>query len=192
MSDLTNLMTILQRNNFVILDTETTGLDDRAEIVQLGVIDKDGAILIDQLIQPTRPCPPDATAIHGITNEMVAGKPTIAEVFGDLFEAIVDKDLIIYNANYDLRIILQALGARDISFSLSELRPSGVLTACAMEAYAEHYGDWNEYRQSYRWQKLSVACAQQGIIIKDAHSAVGDCQMTLALIRSLEAKNQLI
>ncbi len=38
--------------DFVILDTETTGLDERAEIVELSIIDKHGYTLFDSLIKP--------------------------------------------------------------------------------------------------------------------------------------------
>jgi len=46
-------------------------------------------------------------------------------------------------------------------------------------------GDWNDYRMSYAWQKLTLACQQQAIPVVGAHGAVGDCQMTLALIRKM-------
>lgn len=57
-------------SNYIILDTETTGLDNTAEIVEISVINDQGEVLLDTLIKPTKPIPGDATAIHGITNEM--------------------------------------------------------------------------------------------------------------------------
>ena len=57
----------------VYLDTETTGLDKTAEIVEIAVVDDAGQILINQLVRPSKPIPAEVTLLHGITNEMVAG-----------------------------------------------------------------------------------------------------------------------
>ena len=62
--------------NCAILDTETTGLYDDAEIVEISIIDENGGVLLDTLVKPLKPIPAEATAIHGITNEMVATAPT--------------------------------------------------------------------------------------------------------------------
>ena len=64
----------------IFLDTETTGLDPRAEIVEIALIDHDGAVLLESLVKPTRPIPQDATRIHRITDGMVADAPTAGEV----------------------------------------------------------------------------------------------------------------
>src|SRR5690606_37121994 len=39
--------------NALILDTETTGLDADAEVVELAVIDCAGAVLLDTLVRPS-------------------------------------------------------------------------------------------------------------------------------------------
>jgi hypothetical protein len=54
-----------------------------------------------------------------------------------------------------------------------------------MENYAKYYGRWNAKRRSFRWQKLIDACHQQQITIANAHRAVGDAQMTLALVQHM-------
>ena len=38
--------------NFVILDTETTGLDDMGRIVELSCIDREGIVLVNSLVNP--------------------------------------------------------------------------------------------------------------------------------------------
>ena len=60
----------------VYLDTETTGLELKDEIVEIAIIDKNGLVLIDSLIKPKQPIPDSATAIHHISNEMVKDSPT--------------------------------------------------------------------------------------------------------------------
>ena len=66
-----NLLNI-PAHHWIILDTETTGLDENAEVIQIGVTDGAGKVLMDNTpCKPLRPIPAEATAIHHITNEMV-------------------------------------------------------------------------------------------------------------------------
>ena len=56
----------------IILDTETTGVDDSARILELGFQVWDATGLVKEwksLIHPGLPIPPAATAVHGITDE---------------------------------------------------------------------------------------------------------------------------
>ncbi|HHQ4784521.1 TPA: hypothetical protein ACSPZU_004090, partial [Aeromonas veronii] len=43
--------------NCNILDTETTGLDDQAEIVEISIIDQLGKVVFDSLVKPQKPIP---------------------------------------------------------------------------------------------------------------------------------------
>ena len=43
-----------------------------------------------------------------------------------------------------------------------------------------------EYKGTYRWQKLTNAAAQQGVVIDGkAHRALADVQMTLGVIKAM-------
>lgn len=161
--------TILADQNVVILDTETTGLDSDAEIVQVAVIDTAGAVLLDTLIRPTRPIPPDATGIHGITDAMVADAPTFAELAPLLYSLIAGRRLVIYNASYDMRLLRQTAVA-------TKAAKWPALTAdCAMNGYSEWVGEWNARYGNYRWQRLPGG----------DHSALGDCRATLAVLKQM-------
>ena len=83
---------LAQKDNWVILDTETTGLYD-AEIVQIGIIDLEGKVVFDSLVKPTIPIPPDAIDIHGISNEMVELAPTFPEIYPRLVESLENKEM---------------------------------------------------------------------------------------------------
>ncbi len=173
----------VRRDNFVILDTETTGLDWQAQICQVAVIDGTGKTLVDLLVKPTCRIPPDATRIHGITNGHVAGAPGFAQVAPQIVSAITGRDVIIYNSAFDLAMLRQSAAAAGLEVDWRGLANY----VCAMQAYAEHWGVWDSARRSYRWQSLSAACSQQAIPVKGAHNALGDCLLTLALIRKISA-----
>ena len=67
-----------------VFDTETTGVDaDSDRVVELGAISVARGQLVDERrmrINPERPIPPGASAIHGISDADVAQKPTFAAV----------------------------------------------------------------------------------------------------------------
>ena len=67
---------VLERE-LVVFDTETTGLDGGAEIVEIveiSCVNGRGEVLLDTLVRPAGPIPADATAIHRITYDDVLGQ----------------------------------------------------------------------------------------------------------------------
>ncbi|MBV1843225.1 3'-5' exonuclease [Photobacterium ganghwense] len=174
--------------NCVILDTETTGLDDQAEICEISIIDASGAVLLDTLVKPLRPIPAEVIAIHGITNDMVADAPTWAEIYQDVLALLAGRCVVIYNASYDVRLMLQStiFAGVDRNDALALFKAIKPTVCCAMLAYAEFYGDWVGNRDNYRWQCLVNAADQQGVVIEGkAHRALADCQTTLGVVRAM-------
>jgi DNA polymerase-3 subunit epsilon len=172
--------------NALILDTETTGLGDDAEVVELAVIDCAGAVLLDTLVRPSGPVPAEAAAIHGITDAMLAGAPTWSAIHDRFCDLVEGRQVVIYSREFDTRVISQT--ARRYGLPA----PQGfdqVLDHdrihCAMQAYAEFRGEWSAEKGQYRWQKLSAAAAQQGVTVTNAHRALGDCLMTLGVVRAM-------
>jgi DNA polymerase III subunit epsilon len=60
------------RQKAYFLDSETTGLDEQAEIVEIAVLNSAGNLVDEVLIRPQQPIPHRVIAIHGITDTMVA------------------------------------------------------------------------------------------------------------------------
>lgn len=153
-----------------ILDTETTGLSREDEIVQVAVLSADGRVLLDTLVRPTRSIPPDATAIHGITDRDVAGAPIFPEIYDQLRALLEANRIVIYNAEFDLRLLNQTL----LKYGLPKWTFPPDRVDCAMLRYSAWIGEiWGD--GSYKWQKL----------VGGDHSALGDCRATLALIRRM-------
>lgn len=95
----------------IALDTETTGLDPASghRMVEIGCVEMWGRIRTGKhfhaYVNPERDVPPEATRIHGITNEFLADKPVFASVAKDFLEFLGDSPLIIHNAEFDLKFI---------------------------------------------------------------------------------------
>ncbi len=129
------------------LDTETTGFQG-SELVEIALLNSHGRPLIDTLIRPTRAKRwDDAQRIHGISPAMVKDAPTLEDVLPEVIRHLRGHHLVVYNLSFD------------ISFFPTEVRSAPAKMSCAMEQFAEAYGDWNDYHGSYRWQKLHVAAA---------------------------------
>ncbi len=171
---------------FVIFDCETTGLDASYDrIVQIGVVDHIGNVLVDTFVRPGMHIPADASRIHGITDAMVASAPIFSELYPKLY-VLQGKPWVIYNVNFDLPFLRNECRRHGLHIISPAKTEEGMPDlSCAMEMYAEFYGDWSDYHGDYRWQKLTSACRQQGVRVDRAHSAADDCLLTLALIRKM-------
>jgi DNA polymerase III subunit epsilon len=73
---------------FLLLDTETTGLDF-AEVVEIAIINHNKEVLLNTLVKPLDPIPDEAIAIHGITNEMVETATSFASIHHDLYHYLI-------------------------------------------------------------------------------------------------------
>ena len=100
----------------VCVDLEATGLwpaQDRIVQIAVARIFPAGSVTTWQsLVQPGRPIPAGATAVHGITDAMVAGAPTFAEIAPLVASLLRDADLTGYNVERFDRRLLAAEFAR--------------------------------------------------------------------------------
>jgi DNA polymerase-3 subunit epsilon len=156
--------------DWVILDTETTGLGLTDEVIQIGIIAPDESVLLDSLVRPLKrqSIPAAAAAVHGITIEQLAGAPSFPELAPRLEEILRERRVIAYNAEYDRRLIMQTALLCGVPSPRSRWE-------CAMRAYSRFIGEWDFRKNDYRFQRLPSG----------DHSAVGDCRATLKIIRMM-------
>ena len=100
----------------IVLDTETTGLDFRTgdRVVEIGCVELLGRQLTGQrfhaYINPEREINAGAIAIHGLTNEFLADKPTFAKIAAEFIDFVRDAELVIHNAAFDVGFLNNELG----------------------------------------------------------------------------------
>ncbi len=115
----------------LFLDTETTGLGADDEIVEIAIIDADGAVLLDTLVRPLNPITPDTTAVNGITNEMLAGAPAWAEIGPQVASLIGGRVVVAHSAEFDERMIVQTCVRHGVA------QPVGVEWRCTKLGLAD-------------------------------------------------------
>jgi DNA polymerase III subunit epsilon len=95
----------------VVLDTETTGLDPAGghRVLEVGAVEIVHQSLTGKvfhvLINPERDVPDDAARVHGHTAATLRDKPVFASVVDDFLAFIGDSNLVIHNADFDVRFV---------------------------------------------------------------------------------------
>jgi DNA polymerase III epsilon subunit-like protein len=159
---------------YAVFDCETTGVrPDEDEIVSLALVllDPDGAETgtFSSLVRPTRPIPPEATAVHGLNDGDVAGAPPFARLSGRLLELLADRVFVAHNVRFDLALLRHALLAAG-----SDYRPAAV--ACTLDVFRL----LEPLAASHRLESI---CEQHQINLAAAHHATSDVLAAAALIR---------
>ncbi len=161
---------LLSGGNFVVLDSETTGLGTPIDFVEVGVLSHQGETLFDSPMKPSCPVEPGASRVHGRTTESLMGERRFVEVYPDLLEALWAKRVVVYNAPYDRRVWEAAVGRLGARAALAGKLP----WECAMRAYATYVGERSK-RGGHKNQKL----------VGGDHMAIGDARATLRPIERM-------
>ena len=123
--------TPIKYTTFVSFDIETTGFSPiKDRIVEIGAVKFQNQKIIDtfqELIDPKMPISPGATAVNGITDDMVLGKPTIDEIL-PRFNSFLRRNIpVAHNAPFDVGFL-----SYDISRLNLEASDRPVLDTCAI------------------------------------------------------------
>ena len=101
---------------FVGLDLETTGVDSSADrIIEIGavrVVDGEVDETFEAFVNPGIPIPSDIVHLTGITDDDVAGAPSIDEVLPRIVEFIGDSPIVAHHAPFDTGFLNKAADGR--------------------------------------------------------------------------------
>ena len=96
-------------HSYVVLDTETTGLDRKHDrVVEISLARYENGTQVEQyssLVNPQMPIPADATRVNHITDADVAEAPVFAKIWPDVHRLLDGQLIIGHNVTYDLGMI---------------------------------------------------------------------------------------
>ena len=163
-------------DSWVILDVKTTRLDydadDYGEVVKIALLDLVTGEYFESLVKPAEPILPEATALHGITNEMVQDAPDFLDVYQQVWGIIAGRNLVVYSQPI-VRYPLEKSAARyqiEVSIGLDSLE----------YMYSDYIGKQIYFREGRRPKPLPGG----------DHTSLGDCQAILRLL-TLIAETEL-
>ena len=165
---------IANPGTWVILDTETTGLESDDEIIQIAILAPSGEVLMDEMVHPTAEISAEAESVNGVSMAMLADKPDFCAISLQVFEILGSKKIVTYNADFDRRMLAQTCARHNTGRDVYLLDWSD-----AMIAYSRYYGEWSNYWHDFKWQGLWGG----------DHTAKGDCLATLKRIQDMATSN---
>ena len=99
---------LVEQEDVLILDTETTGRGQRAEIIDIAMIDTIGNERFESLCKPERPIPITAMRVHKITDRMVANAETWVDIHKTVEKLFEQAEYVLaWNADFDERMLRQ-------------------------------------------------------------------------------------
>lgn len=160
-------------NKFLFFDTETTGNTKDDFICQLAYMQNGKEF--SEFYRPPVPIPPEASAVHHITNKMVAGKRPFKE----------STDYPVLKSLFESNEVIPV--AHNAKFDLAMLAKEGIVpprTICTLRV-ARHLDRDNKIPR-YNLQFLRYYLELE--VDAEAHNALGDVKVLVALFERLYAK----
>lgn len=116
-------MGLLNKDTFICLDCETTGLDPSTDrIIEIGIVKFTFDAIeatYEELVDPQMPIPEVSMAIHHITNEMVQGKPTIDLLLPQILKFIGPHIIVGHAITNDINFLCQSAQRHQIPCKLA-------------------------------------------------------------------------
>ena len=144
----------------IIFDTETTGLESKADrIIEIGGIElfnhfPTGKTLHIYINPEDRKVHPDALAVHGITDEFLRDKPKFADVVQEIRDFFEGARWVAHNATFDMgfinaefaRLGIEPVSPELVTDTLSMARRKHPMGPNSLDALCRRYGIDNAHR----------------------------------------------
>jgi len=155
--------TMLSPHRAVVIDCETTDLP--GALTEVAVVDTMGRILLNTLVNPGRPISADATRVHHITDQMVAGAPGFTQVLGDILRVTAGRRVLAYNATFDYECLQSDAHRHDRT--------------------CEHLDDPDTWGCIMRARSAWLGTPDHFYPLGAAHRAVGDAMAALTVLQAI-------
>ncbi len=162
------------------LDVETTGRDSQKDrVIELGIVIGRQGEVIDRhswLINPGIPVSAEASAVHGIKDSDLEGKPSFPEVAPEIIRALEGCVPAAYNADFDKSFLLAEL-------ERALVRPEQPPPAIRREiVWLDPLTFARELYKEEDSRALGEMAARLGIQLENAHRATDDAEAALRVL----------
>jgi DNA polymerase-3 subunit epsilon len=177
-----------QEIDVALLDVETTGRDASVDrVVELGIaVGRRGEIVAryNWLINPGMPIPAEVTAIHHITDEMVADKPRFETVASEIASALKGCVPAAYNALFDRAFLMS-------EFSRAKADTAGVPALTREVEWLDPLVWARDIQDGEKSRSLGDVAARLGVALEKAHRAQDDAEAALRVLYALGVDSRI-
>jgi DNA polymerase-3 subunit epsilon len=168
-----------QELDVALLDVETTGRDASVDrVVELGiVVGRNGEVVAryNWLIDPGIPIPAEVSAVHGITDEMVRGKPRFETVVAEVAQALRACIPAAYNALFDRAFLMS-------EFARAKAVVAGVPALARDVEWIDPLVWARDIQHDEKSRALGDVAARLGVKLGQAHRASDDAEAALRVM----------
>lgn len=179
-------------NNFVVFDTETTGLSAaKDKILEIGAIRFENGIPVatfETLVNPGKSIPEEAYSINHVTDDMVANAPAIWQVLPAFDDFVGDSAIVAHNLKFDLKFIHHA-GSKLID-TKRKYYCTYEQSKRLLKGPTYQNGEMTDKDYDVYDHKLGTLCEYYHIFQPDQHRAVADAFVTGKLFLKLVGEKQ--
>ncbi|MBE7413432.1 MAG: 3'-5' exonuclease [Leptospiraceae bacterium] len=176
----------LQECSLISLDLETNGLSpNNSEILEIGLIEFSKSQILNTFNTYIRPKVIQnlAFSINGITEDMLKKAPTLEEISKDLSSYLLNKPLIIQNAEFDLSFLLKENSIQD---GFTNQTP----VYCTVQFARKYFPELKSYSLANLRKEFQISDYQkhrEG----NAHEAIDDCYAAMKVFIECANKGEL-
>ena len=161
-----------------IVDLETTGAHPAHDrVTEIAVLEVDGGEVAAEwstLVNPQTPIPAAIQALTGITNAMVAGAPSFAQLAGELHERLEGRVFVAHNARFDYGFLRHEFERAGLRFQAR--------TLCTVKLSRRLY-------PQHARHNLDSVMARHGLACDARHRALGDAQVVWRFLQAAAAEH---
>ena len=166
-------------DDFVVMDTETTGLGREDEVVELSVLDSNANEIYHSFFKPSIPIQPEAAATSGIVDKMLVDAPQFRREWPKILSLIGGRPIAGHNLQFDRRLIQQTM-EKQTGF------PWGDAMNTAFADYIDSMIIAKEQGVEKGCRGLGKICEAMGIEQHPNHRTSHDCLGVLNVLSGFE------
>ena len=172
-----NKQILIKDQSFIILDTETSGLDKKAQLISLGIVElKNGEVEIKKSLSQSYNwlASNDTSIVHGELSRKISAEKEKEQLI-ELLHRIGNKPIVGHHIRFDISVLSKKIKTYFPNHKIkNELLDTNDL--------------WNRLTNSSNTNSLDDLCKKLGITIENRHTALGDAFLTALIMMKIVEK----